>query len=65
MYCVLLAHISIFPAAELAIPIDTPTTGGVVSFVMDLVHEIALHVLPLIVNVDIFNVNEGDTCPFT
>ena len=63
MSCVLRANLSILPVAELSIRIYTPATDGVVAFVVDPVHEIARHLAPLVVHVELVNVNEGGAFP--
>ena len=49
MYAEELKQISIPPAAELSNPIYTPATDGIVGFVDDPVHEMAPHVIALII----------------
>ena len=65
MYCVLLAHMSIPPAAELSIPICTPTTDGLVGFVDAPMHETAPHFMPLIAHVELVDAYEGEAFLFT
>ena len=65
MYCALLAQISLTPVAELSSPIYTPAGDGVVVFAPDPVHEMGPHGMPLVVRLELVNVNEGEVCPFT
>ena len=65
MNCVLLAHVSIPPAAALSTQISRPATGGVVVLVADPVRKLAPHDILLVVNVELYTVNECDTFPCT
>jgi hypothetical protein len=46
-------------------PIYTPATIGVVGFVLDPVHEMGPHVIPLVVSVELFNARAVEAFPFT
>ena len=48
----MLAHISIPPTDALSNPIYTPASDGDVGFVADPAHEMAPHVIALVVRVD-------------
>ena len=65
MYGKLLQQISIPPAAELSNPTYTPATDGWVGFVDDPVHEMAPHVIALVVRVELFNVRDAEAFPLT
>ena len=61
----LLAQISNSPADALSIPKSTPAIVGVVAFTSDPAHVMLPPVIPLVVNVVLFNVNQGDAFEFT
>ena len=63
MSCVEPAAMSTPPAEELSITIYTRVAPGVVGYVFDSVHEMAPHVILLVVKVELSNAKEGDACP--
>ena len=65
MYAEELRQISIPPAAALSNPIYPPAANGTVGLVDDPVHEMAPHVIALVVRVDFFNVREAEAFPLT
>ena len=65
LYAEELTHISIPPAAALANPTYTPATDGAVGCVDDPVHEMAPHVIALVVRVELFNVGEAAAFPLS
>ena len=65
MYGKVLQHISIPRAAELSNPRYTLAADGWVGFVPDPVHEMGPHVIPLVVEVELFNVRDSEALPLT
>ena len=65
MYREVLQQISIPPAAELSNPTYTPATDGAVGCVVVPEHEMATHVILLVVRVELINVRDADALPFT
>ena len=65
MYAEEPSHIFIPPAAALSNPIYTPAADGTVDFLDDPVHEMAPHVIALVVKVELFNVKETEAFPLT
>ena len=53
------------PAAALSILIYTPAAVGAVGFVPDPAHAMGPRVIPLVVNVELFNVKEAEACRLT
>ena len=65
MYIEELTQIVMPPAAALSNPIHTPAADGTVGLVDDPVHEMAPHVIALVVRVEFFNVREAEAFPLT
>ena len=53
------------PGAALSNPIYTPAGDGTAGFLDDPVHEMAPHVIALVVRVELFNVREAEAFPLT
>ena len=65
MYIEELTQIVMPPAAAISNPIHTPAADGTVGFVDDPVHEMAPHVIALVVRVELFNVRDAEAFPLT
>ena len=65
MYAEEPTHISMPPVAALPNPTYTPAADGTVGFVDDPVHEMAPHVIALVVRVELFNVRVAEAFPLT
>ena len=61
----LLQQLSIPQAVSQSNLIYTPATVGCVGFVVDPAHEMAPHVILLVVRVKLFNVRDAHALPFT
>ena len=61
----MIEQISIPPKAALSNPIYTPAGDGAVGCVPDPVHKMGAHVIPLVVEVELFNVREAEAFPLT
>ena len=65
MYIEELTQIVMPPAAGISNPIHTPAADGTVGLVDDPVHEMAPHVIALVVRVELFYVREVQAFPLT